>query len=101
MNARRRRGRAWSIPAFLEADRSIARYVLRPRRFGKLIHRIGAPTLLIHGSEDRLVSVDSARWAASERPDWSYVEMTGVGHVPMLEAPEAFVALVIDWLDPA
>ena len=95
---RRRRGHPWAIPAFLEADRSIARYVLRPRRFGRLIHRIGAPTLLVHGSEDRLVSVASARWAAEERPDWAYVEMEGVGHVPMLEAPDRFAASVGAWL---
>ena len=95
-----RRGRDWAIPAFLEADRSIARYVLRPRRFARLIHRIGAPTLLIHGSEDRLVSVDSARWAAQQRPDWAYVEMEGVGHVPMLEAADAFSEIALDWLEP-
>ncbi|HZJ48016.1 MAG TPA: alpha/beta hydrolase [Acidimicrobiia bacterium] len=96
--SRRRRGRDWVIPAFLEADRSIARYVLRPRRFRKLIHRIGAPTLLIHGSEDRLVSVDSARWAASERPCWTYAEFEHVGHVPMLEAGDLFTSTVTAWL---
>ena len=95
---RRRRGQDWVIPAFLEADRSIARYVLRPRRYRKLIHRIGAPTLLIHGAEDRLVSVDSARWAASERPCWKYVEMENVGHVPMIEATDLFLSTVSDWL---
>ena len=95
---RRRRGQEWAIPAFLEADRSIARYVLRPHRYRRLIHRIGAPTLLIHGVEDRLVSVDSARWLASERPCWEYVEMDGVGHVPMLEASDRFVSIVGNWL---
>jgi pimeloyl-ACP methyl ester carboxylesterase len=95
---RRRRGCDWVIPAFLEADRSIARYVLRPGRFRKLIHRIGAPTLLIHGSEDRLVSVDSARWAASERPCWTYSEFEHVGHVPMLEAGDLFTSTVAAWL---
>jgi pimeloyl-ACP methyl ester carboxylesterase len=98
---RRRRGRPWAIPAFLEADRSIARYVLRPRRFSRLIHGIGAPVLLVHGSEDRLISVDSARWAAAERPCWTYVEMAGVGHVPMLEAADQFVAVVGEWLGAA
>ena len=96
---RRRRGHEWAIPSFLEADRSIARYVLRPRRFTRLIHRISAPTLLVHGSEDRLVSVDSARWAAAQRPDWTYEEMEGVGHVPMLEAAERFAELATEWLD--
>jgi len=96
---RRRRGRSWAIPAFLEADRSIARYVLSPRRFSRMIHKIGAPTLLIHGSEDRLVSVDSARWAAAERPDWTYEEMGNVGHVPMLEVADRFASMVHDWLE--
>ena len=95
---RRRRSHDWAIPSFLEADRSIARYVLRPRRFTRLIHKINAPTLLVHGSEDRLVSVDSARWAAEQRPDWTYQEMEGVGHVPMLEAAERFADLVTGWL---
>lgn len=98
---RRRRGRDWAIPAFLEADRSIARYVLRPRRFSRMIHKIGAPTLLIHGSKDRLVSVDSARWAATERPDWTYEEMDDVGHVPMLEVADEFAAMVNGWLEAA
>jgi pimeloyl-ACP methyl ester carboxylesterase len=56
--------------------------------------------LLVHGSEDRLVSVDSARWAAGQRPDWTYREMEGVGHVPMLEAAEWFAELAMDWLEP-
>ncbi len=98
---RLRRGRDWAIPAFLEADRSIPRYVLRPRRFARLIHRVGAPTLLVHGSEDRLVSVDSARWAAQQRPDWTYIEMEGVGHVPMLEAANEFASVTLAWLDSA
>jgi len=96
---RRRRDSDWAIPAFLDADRSIAAYILRPRRFKNLVHRVAVPTLLIHGSEDRLVSVDSARWAAKQRPDWTFVEMDGIGHVPMLEAPEAFAAIVTGWLD--
>jgi len=98
---RRLRRQEWAIPAFLEADRSIVRYVVRPGRFRKLVHRIGTPTLLIHGSEDRLISVDSARWASSERPCWQYVEMDGIGHVPMLEAPESFSSIVSGWLETA
>lgn len=98
---RRRRSHEWAIPSFLEADRSIARYVLRPRRFTRLIHKISAPTLLVHGSKDRLVSVDSARWAAEQRPDWTYEEMEGVGHVPMLEAAEWLADLVTHWLESA
>ena len=95
-----RRSLDWAIPAFRDADRSISRYVLNRPRFRKLLHRVSAPTLLIHGEEDRLVSLDSARWALQERPDWDSVIFAEVGHVPMLEVPERFVAAVEDWLEP-
>ena len=97
--ASRRRRQTWAVPAFVDADRSVAGYVLRPSRFHKLMHRVSQPTLLIHGSEDRLVSTGSARWAAAQRPDWDFSEIEGVGHVPMLEAPEAFVDVVGGWLE--
>jgi pimeloyl-ACP methyl ester carboxylesterase len=96
-----RRSLDWAIPAFRDADRSISRYVLNRSRLRKLLHRIAAPTLLIHGAEDRLVSIDSARWALEERPDWDAVIFEDVGHVPMLEVPEEFVEAVEDWLEPA
>lgn len=95
-----RRSLDWAIPAFRDADRSISRYVLNRSRFRKLLHRVSAPTLLIHGAEDRLVSLDSAHWALEERPDWDAVIFEDVGHVPMLEVPEDFVEAVEDWLEP-
>ncbi len=93
------RRQAWAVPAFVDADRSVATYVLRPSRLRRLMHRVSQPTLLVHGTDDRLVSCGSARRAAEQRPDWDYVEMEGVGHVPMLEAADEFVDLVGSWLD--
>ena len=97
-NAISRRADAWAIRAFIDADRSVAGYALRPSRLRRLMHRVSQPTLLIHGTEDRLVASGSARWAAAQRPDWDYVEIDGVGHLPMLEAPHAFVDVVSGWL---
>ena len=97
--AARRRREAWAVNALVDADRSVASYVLRPARFRELMHRVSQPTLLIHGSEDRLVSSGSARWAVAQRPDWDFVEIEGVGHVPMLEASDAFVEVVCGWLE--
>jgi len=97
--AARRRREAWAVNALVDADRSVASYVLRPARFRELMHRVSQPTLLIHGSEDRLVSSGSARWAVAQRPDWDFVEIEGVGHVPMLEASDAFVEVVGGWLE--
>lgn len=96
----RRRRQGWAVRSFVESDRSIASYVLRPSRMHDLIHRVTQPVLLVHGTEDRLVSSGSARWSAAQRPDWDFVELDGIGHIPMLEAPEDFVSLVGDWIDP-
>ncbi len=96
--ASRRRRQGWAVPAFVDADRSVAGYILRPSRFRRLMHKVSQPTLHVHGTEDRLVSNGSARWAAAERPDWDFVELDGVGHIPMLEAPDDFVDVVGDWL---
>ena len=69
------------------------RSVVRRRLAG-----IRVPVLLIQGDRDRLVHVSAARWAAQMNPDWEYVEMAGVGHVPMLEMPDDTAQAVTDWL---
>lgn len=96
----RRRRQGWAVRSFVDSDRSIASYVLCPSRMRDLIHRVSQPVLLVHGTEDRLVSSGSARWAAHQRPDWTYIELDGIGHIPMLEAPEEFVSLVDEWIEP-
>jgi pimeloyl-ACP methyl ester carboxylesterase len=98
-DAARRRHQRWAVRSLVDSDRSIASYVLRPSRIRDVIHRVTQPVLLVHGTEDRLVSTRSARWAAKERPDWDFLELNGIGHIPMLETPEAFVGLVRKWLD--
>src|SRR5438132_975051 len=65
------------------------------------IRRITAPTLLVQGSEDRLVPLAASRALAKLRPDWRLAVFERVGHVPQLEAPECFVATVAGWLEDA
>lgn len=88
----------WTVSSFIEADRSLAKKIFNPRQFAKLVDRVTQPTLLIHGMEDPLVSIDSANWAASRRPDWDFAPLENIGHVPMLEAPDLFVETVAKWL---
>ena len=59
---------------------------------------VRAPTLLIAGAADTLVSTEHIRRLSTIRPDWTYEEMAGVGHNPQMEAPERFVNLLISWL---
>jgi pimeloyl-ACP methyl ester carboxylesterase len=96
--ARARREMEWSIPSFTEAARSIARELASPRRFRKILHQVSHPTLLIHGTEDRVVPPASARWAAQERPDWTFAMIEGMGHTPQIENPKLFVNFVETWL---
>jgi pimeloyl-ACP methyl ester carboxylesterase len=96
--ARARREMEWSVPSFTDAARSIAVQVASQRRFRRLLHRVTQPTLLIHGSEDRVVQPASAEWAARQRPDWDFEMIDGMGHTPQLENPDLFVSLVESWL---
>ncbi len=96
--ARARREMEWSIPAFTESARSIAMELASARRFRKILHQISQPTLIIHGTEDKVVHPSSAQWAAKERPDWDFVMIEDMGHTPQIEDPEMFVTLVQDWI---
>jgi pimeloyl-ACP methyl ester carboxylesterase len=49
------------------------------------IRKLNVPALVIHGSDDVLVSAQSGRELAGYLPDARYIELHGVGHFPMLE----------------
>ena len=85
------RGGAWI--GVLERT-SIAATLLRVPSLMRKIRSIDATTLLIHGTADNVVRPGAARWLAARRPDWEYVELEGVGHVPQVEVPERFVEMV-------
>ncbi|NBV54627.1 MAG: alpha/beta hydrolase, partial [Proteobacteria bacterium] len=48
-------------------------------------HRITAPTLVIHGTADVLVTIQSGRKLAQTLPHAHLLELYDVGHFPMLE----------------
>ena len=68
----------------LLAEIAQQRDLLAPR-----LSEIRQPALLVWGEEDRILDVSAAaRWAAG-LPDAEVVRLPGVGHVPMMEQPEA------------
>ncbi|GLY13534.1 alpha/beta hydrolase [Kineosporia rhizophila] len=73
---------------FAMAGRSMVFTVIRWREYARLLSSIQVPVLLIHGTRDRLVPFRVARVAAAAYPHWAFAPATGVGHVPMLEAPQ-------------
>jgi pimeloyl-ACP methyl ester carboxylesterase len=90
--ARERRGMPWANQAFLSSARSMVPNVLFPAKVKRWIERVKAPTLLIHGDKDRLVSVAASRAACVMRSDFRLEVLDGIGHVPQMEAPDRFVA---------
>jgi pimeloyl-ACP methyl ester carboxylesterase len=86
-----------SSRAFLQAVRSLGLRMADPR-FWTRMKKVEAPTLVVHGELDRLIPVVAARDLVRRRPDWSLEVIEGVGHVPMMEAPDLFSKVVNQWL---
>jgi pimeloyl-ACP methyl ester carboxylesterase len=95
---RQRRQLVGTEAPFLAAARSTMRAVANPRRYQAVMNGIRVPVLLIHGEQDRLVSIRSARTAASANPHWQSLFLPGVGHTPQLEVPELVIDAVRGWL---
>jgi pimeloyl-ACP methyl ester carboxylesterase len=83
--------------AFLQASRSIGLRMADPR-FWIRVRRVTAPTLVIHGSRDRVIPLAAARELIRRRPDWKLRVLDGVGHVPMMETPDLFLSVLFEWL---
>ena len=82
--------------AFIQASRSIGFRMADPR-FWARVAAVHAPTLVIHGSLDRLIPLAAARELHRRRPDWKLAILDGVGHVPMMETPEQFMDALEAW----
>ena len=63
-----------------------------------MIRKIVAPTLVVQGIEDHIVSPTAVEWICSLRPDWQLVQMTDTGHTPQLDAPLRLLDVVEPWL---
>lgn len=80
-------------PGFVDALDALSDYPIRDR-----LGEIAAPTLVVWGDDDPLVPVRDA-WEFGELiPDARVVVYEDTGHVAMLERPDAFNALVREFL---
>ena len=55
---------------------------------------VRVPTLVIHGTEDRMLPAENARWIASAIPGARLELMDGVGHLFFWERPAQSAALI-------
>jgi pimeloyl-ACP methyl ester carboxylesterase len=62
------------------------------------VRRIGTPTLILWGAEDKLLPVSGADWFATRIPGSTKDVYPGVGHIPMEEVAQKSADDVIAWL---
>jgi pimeloyl-ACP methyl ester carboxylesterase len=70
-------------------------------RRGRDLHRIRAPTLVLHGERDILVPVANAHRLADAIPGADLHVFPGVGHAFEYERPDETLAVICDWLGSA
>jgi 3-oxoadipate enol-lactonase len=63
------------------------------------LQEISVPTLVLHGTDDRLVSAENARRMAGAIPGAELVLLEGAGHVFHSELPDQADAAVLSFLD--
>jgi pimeloyl-ACP methyl ester carboxylesterase len=83
--------------AFLDAARSINRYVRSPTAGMRAMSNVRSPVLVIHGRRDRFVPVLYAEEALIAYPHWRGRLLARVGHVPQMEVPGRWLIEVADW----
>jgi pimeloyl-ACP methyl ester carboxylesterase len=83
--------------AFIDAARSLVRLGRRPDVARRATDAVRCPVLVLHGRRDRLVPARFAEVALERYPAWRARILSGVGHVPQLEAPGRWLAEVADW----
>jgi len=66
--------------------------------FKEELQKINAPTLILWGRKDRILSIDTA-WVFEQLiPHSKKVVFEGIGHLPMLEAPEKSAQVYLDFI---
>lgn len=97
-HATARRAYEWSDKAFLAAERSIMKTLSFGRkRYLEILENLAQPTLLVHGEQDRLVGVATARAVAARNPRKDLVTLPDIGHAPQLECPEELAGIILRW----
>lgn len=69
-----------------------------PAGAAALVDAVQVPTLVLHGTADRLVPQAVFVGLDVVRPDWERIPLTGAGHAPQIEEPEWLAQVLTGWL---
>lgn len=99
----RRRGVPWAMDAFTASLRSIARSYAVPgeRSLWRQAALVQAPSLVIWGDRDKVVSAALAPRTAATLADARLLMLPRIGHVAQMEVPEVVARAVVALLEDA
>jgi pimeloyl-ACP methyl ester carboxylesterase len=89
----------WRVESLAYAVESLVAALLGGRELTEGCHSMPTRHAVVWGDADALVGRPVIEHLRTQRPDWQYAVLPGVGHVPMMEAPERYVAIVRAWLE--
>jgi len=64
-----------------------------------LLARVTIPSLVVHGADDKIVTVESAEGVARAIAGARFEVLPGAGHIPQLEQAERFNALLAEFAE--
>lgn len=63
------------------------------------LSKIKVPTLIIHGNQDFAIDLKMARLLHEKIPNSTLKIMEGIGHCTMMEKPDEFNKIVLEFLE--
>jgi len=82
----------------LNGQRHLGRAIAYREDFSQRADEIKVPILIVHGTADQAITLDVARAMRERLRGAQLVEISGAGHCPPLESPEAFTESLVDFL---
>lgn len=83
--------------AYEEVTRSLGIALLRPGVVARWIREARCPVQAIRGGRDPIFPESAWRVLEQARPDWTFVTLPDIGHVPQLEAPGEVAHHLAEW----
>jgi pimeloyl-ACP methyl ester carboxylesterase len=87
--------------AYEQATRSLGIELLRPSAVARSIRDVRCPVQAIRGGLDPIFPASAWRELERARPDWDFVTLAAIGHVPQLEAPLDVAHQLCAWVTRA
>ena len=88
----------WRIESLAYAVESLVAALLGGRELTEGVHAMPSDVLVVWGDRDALVGRPVIEHLHGLRPDWDYGVLPDVGHTPMMEVPDRYLAVVGAWL---